>query len=124
MLIFTHDEFGIQRKFFPDLIIDQEITCIDQYILKAIIWHHGEDVQSGHYTVMIKQINDQWIHISDANTNHYSVKFSCSRDDTMVPYLCFYTENETSVNNVPLESESVRVNTDPSNAHMDHLSEH
>ena len=58
LLIFTHDEFGRQRKFSPDLVIDQEITCIDKYKLKAIIWHHGTEIQSGHYTVMIKQSNN------------------------------------------------------------------
>ena len=47
LLIFRFDEFG--RKFSPDLVIDKEITCIDQYKLKAIILHHGTQIQSGHY---------------------------------------------------------------------------
>ena len=124
LLIFTHDEFGRQRKFSPDLVIDQEITCIDKYKLKAIIWHHGTEIQSGHYTVMIKQSNNQWIHISDANTHDYPVKFSCSKNDTMVPYICFYTKDDTDVSNAPIELESVTVNNDPLNTHIDDLSEH
>ena len=45
--------------------------------------------------------NNQWIHISDDKTHDYPVKFSCSRNDTMVPYVCFYTQDDTNISNVP-----------------------
>ena len=102
LIIFTHDDFGNERKLFPDLVINQEITCIDKYKLKAIIWHHGTEIQSGHYTAMIKQSNNQWIHISDDKTHNNPVKFSCSRNDTMVPYICFYTKDDSNVRNAPI----------------------
>ena len=67
---------------------------------------------------MIKQSNNQWIHISDDKTHDYPVKFSCSRNDTMIPYVCFYTKDDTNVRNAAIESESVRLTS-----HMDDLSE-
>ena len=54
---------------------------------------------------MIKQSNNQWFHISDDKTHGYPVKFSCSRNDTMVPYICFYIKDNTNVSNAPIESE-------------------
>ena len=63
--IFSYDEHGRARKFFPDLIIDKEITRIHHYKLKAIIWHHGQNLNSGHYAAMVKQRDQSWIHISD-----------------------------------------------------------
>ena len=126
--IFSHDEFGQQRKFFPDLFIDESITQFAQYKLKGIIWHHGNSIQSGHYTAMIKQRNGQWIHISDTIIDEtcYPIKFHCTRDDKMVPYILFYTKDETNVSNVPLnieesesESESVdfHINRVPKRTH-------
>ena len=99
LLIFTYDSnpnshsFGHKRKIFPNLIVNQEI---DQYSLQGIIWHHGSNVDSGHYTSMIKH-NDTFYHISDADElNNYPVdKFHCTSDDQSVPYLLFYTKNNT-----------------------------
>ena len=73
---------------------------------------------------MIKQSNNQWIHISDDKTHDYPVKFSCSRNDTMIPYICVYTKDDTNISNASIESESVRVINDPLNTHTDDLSEH
>ena len=53
--IYTYDDFGRQRKFFPNLTIDEEITAINHYKLKSIIWHHGQNFNAGHYTAMVKQ---------------------------------------------------------------------
>ena len=90
LLIFTYDSnpnsvtYGHKRKIF--------FQQIDQYSLQGIIWHHGSNVDSGHYTSMIKH-NDTFYHISDAeNLNSYDVKFHCTSDDQSVPYLLFYTK--------------------------------
>ena len=56
---------SMDESFFPNLIIDQEITIRNHYKLKAIIWHHGQNLNSGHYTAMVKQRDQSWIHISD-----------------------------------------------------------
>ena len=108
LIIYSHDEH-ITRKFFPELHINQRITQFAQYNLKAIIWHHGDSLQSGHYTAMVKQRNEQWIHISDTDKGSYPIKFYCREGEESVPYILFYTKAETNVNNVPLsieESES------------------
>ena len=64
---------------------------------------------------MVKQRNDQWIHISDTDDRSYKIKFDSHQQ--AIPYLLFYTKSETIVNNESLntansalESESVDFN--------------
>ncbi len=108
LLIFTYDSdplsvsYGHRRKIFPNLIVDPQI---DQYSLQGIIWHHGSNVDSGHYTSMIKH-NTNWYHISDDNLNSYEPKFQCTSNEQSVPYLLFYTKNNTRLlTNEPLNIE-------------------
>ena len=96
LIIYSYDEFGHQRKFFPNIHVNQHIIQFAQYNLKAIIWHHGDSLQSGHYTVMVKQQNNQWIHISDTNTTTYSIQFDCCQGDESVPYILIYTKNDAN----------------------------
>ena len=101
LLIFTYDAHGNRRKIFPNFIISQHL---DQYSLQSIIWHHGDNLDSGHYTSMVKH-NHRWHHISDTDLDMYPVKFLCERSDEnsqnpMVPYLLFYVKNDLSYQTV------------------------
>ena len=50
LIIYKFDNYG-RRKIFPYLIVDQQL---DQYSLQGIIWHHGNNIDAGHYTSMVK----------------------------------------------------------------------
>merc|ERR1712226_1699637 len=88
-----------RRKLFPNLVVEEHL---DNYTLQAIIWHHGFNMDSGHYTSMIRH-NGNMYHLSDAqNVNCYDVRYGCTSNDYMVPYMLFYTKNDASITDIPL----------------------
>ena len=92
LIIYKFDNYG-RRKLFPNLVIDQEL---DQYRLQGVIWHHGQNIDAGHYTSMVKH-NGCMYHLSDAEQiNKYDVRYYCTPDMNMVPYLLFYAKNDIS----------------------------
>ena len=100
LLIFSYDTYGRRRKLFPGFNVEQQITQFDDFTLQGIIWHHGQSIDSGHYTSMVKH-NERWYHISDTEVDHYEIKFSCQPGEETVPYLLFYKRNNnTNVSNV------------------------
>ena len=91
-----------RRKIFPNFVIDQHL---DRYSLQGVIWHHGSNMDSGHYTCMVKH-NDTMYHLSDAEqVNSYEVRYHSSSHEHMVPYLLFYLKNDTDLSNISLNVE-------------------
>ena len=93
--IFSHDSLGNERKFLPSIVINEHISHFDNFTLEGIIWHHGENVNNGHYTAMVKH-SDTWYHTNDSAIDRSSVKFSCNAGEYMVPYLLFYKRNNSA----------------------------
>ena len=85
---------GVSKKVIPTLIIDEEINVWDTMTLHAIIYHKGEQANSGHYTSGVK-INDRWFLISDSTVLNQEVKLSCTAKDTSVPYILIYKKTRT-----------------------------
>ena len=79
------------NKMFPALHVDQDIALFETFELKGIIYHHGNNLRSGHYTSMIKN-SGQWLHISDSDFHSYPIKFGCKLREASVPYLLFYVK--------------------------------
>ena len=94
--IFTHDIEGNKRKLFPAIEINENVSLFDSFCLQGIVWHHGIDVDHGHYTAMVKN-NETWYHISDTDMISQNVRFSSYPNKIMVPYISFYNRNSSSV---------------------------
>ena len=71
---FTH---GRMKKIIPTLHIDEEISIFGNTMnLHGIIYHEGEQANSGHYTSRVK-VNDRWFLISDSNVMNQD-ELSCA----------------------------------------------
>ena len=114
--IFSYDQYGNSWKKSPSIEIEKDISVFEDYSLQGIIWHHGENLNSGHYTATVKH-NENWYHISD-NKVSYDVKFSCNAGDDMVPYLLFYSKNISGLSNnerMVIENADIETNPGPVN---------
>ena len=104
---------GISKKIIPRLNIDEEIHIWDTMTLHAIIYHQGEQANSGHYTSAVK-INDSWFMISDSIVSNQDVKLSCSAEDTSVPYVLIYKKKTDAIDCVQSSVSDTPANYDPS----------
>ena len=82
----------------PNLTIDEEvITAWGKIKLHAIVYHHGYDICSGHYTAGIK-MNETWFSVDDTRVSK-NVKFTCTPHDSKqsCPYLLIYKKDSDVV---------------------------
>jgi ubiquitin carboxyl-terminal hydrolase 10 len=69
-----------------------------RYTLYGVLYHHGESLNSGHYTVDVLHRNrhgiEEWLHINDRNVSAVQLKevfrLSNERTDDRCAYLLFY----------------------------------
>ena len=67
LVIFRYDQStGVMRKLVPNITIETEIENVLLGTLKlhAIIYHHGDTPNSGHYTAAVKY-GEQWYSVND-----------------------------------------------------------
>ena len=90
LCIFTYDSVnGTVRKIVPRLTIDDEIHLWGNTMsLHAVIYHQGEECNSGHYTAGVR-IEDQWFLTNDSSITN-EVKLKCTDKDLVVPYILVY----------------------------------
>ena len=69
---------GIKTKIFPAIQVNEKL---DELSLQGIIWHHGDKMDTGHYTAMVKH-DGIWYHTNDQNIYDYPV----NRVYTIVTY--------------------------------------
>ena len=102
--IFRFNLDGTSRKIHPSLNVPQDIN---QLPLQAIIWHHGETLNCGHYTATVKH-NGRWYHLNDTVIEEDYLKFFCNQydDDKMTPYLLFYGKGDISSTRASLNIEA------------------
>ena len=85
------------HKLVPNLQIELEIENIllGTLTLHAIVYHHGNTPRSGHYTSAVKY-NNTWFLVDDQRISNV-VRFTCTMDDYMVPYLLIYKKKTGAV---------------------------
>ena len=75
------------RKITPNIIINEELTCVDTYELIGIVWHTGESANSGHYVSNVK-VNGVWYLTNDTLVTRELKRYIPSSKE--VPYILFY----------------------------------
>jgi len=83
------------RKVIPEITIENRIDNIllGTLQLQAVIFHHGETANSGHYTSAVKY-GEQWFSVDDAIVNPiHNPNFNCKVNDHIVPYLLIYKKS-------------------------------
>ena len=93
--IYTADVYGQRSKIFPNILIDQEITRYECFKLQGIIWHHGDNWDSGHYTADVK-VDDVWYSTNDTVINE-GATFECNSNSTISPYIIVYKKRNNRV---------------------------
>ena len=91
---------GTTKKVIPSVIIDNEIRVFDDLTLQGIIWHHGYNANTGHYTSSV--IADyRWFSISDTDV-HEGQRFHFSLNNYTVPYILVYKKRNYLLCPLPL----------------------
>ena len=91
------------KKIIPNLIIDEEISLWGNTMtLHAIVYHEGEQSNSGHYTSGVK-MNNTWFMISDLVVLNQQ-KLTCSERDSSVPYILIYKKRSDVITFLPNSS--------------------
>jgi len=104
---FIYTDEGLKKitkpmEYSMDLLLDRELLfnrgktgSARQYKLFAVVFHHGEKAEGGHYTVDIFH-GGQWVHVDDTKitpvNNDHVLNFLPPR----VPYLLFYRRWDTT----------------------------
>ena len=102
-------------KIIPNLNIEENISCYGNLTLHAIVYHEGNEANSGHYTCDVK-VNNKWFEISDTTVKEKRDKnFSCRQTDYRVPYIVMYKKNNGESNNVQQDMPIIELETPPSN---------
>ena len=94
------------KKIIPKLHIDEEISIFGNTMnLHGIIYHEGEQANSGHYTSRVK-VNDRWFLISDSNVMDQDEQSRALIGTTNVPYMLIYKKksNITSFSSVAINN--------------------
>ncbi|XP_066930953.1 uncharacterized protein [Clytia hemisphaerica] len=109
LVIFCYDQTtGRLKKLVPNLNIETEIenVLLGTLELQAIVYHHGNTPDSGHYTSVVKY-NEQWYSVND---DHVTVikgdEFNCKISDKIVPYVLIYKKCNREIDSLPLNSDN------------------
>ena len=122
--IYTEDANG-KTKIKPKITIDKVINHGGEFDLKRIIWHHGKNWDSGHYTADVK-INDTWYNTNDTEIKvRQSTVFKsyCNTKEEIyeVPYIIVYERRNNQLVpfvNTPAATSTSTANTVPSNDYV------
>ena len=98
VLIFRHNKSGRERQYTPNLNIEQDLFLFEKYKLQVIVWYHGENIQTSHYTVMSKG-KTRSVHLSDDTVGLHPIQFESYLNDRMAPYLLFYSKQSSNTSN-------------------------
>ena len=80
---------GINKKFIPDLGIDEEISLWgNRMVLSGVIYHEGEQSHRGLFTSGVN-LDNTWFLISDTIILRQQ-KLQCSSNDISVPYVLIF----------------------------------
>lgn len=83
-------------KFEENLYIDESILSKAKsplqskernYTLHSIIQHHGNDINSGHYTSLVRFGKDVWYNFNDENVSKYTTKESLGEQAYILIYI-------------------------------------
>ena len=76
--------------------------------LQAIIFHHGDAANSGHYTANVKY-GESWYSVNDHRvTPIQNDSFYCSVNDDIVPYLLIYNKSNKESVSTSMQSKSTK----------------
>ena len=106
VLIFRHNKSGRERQYTPNLNIEPDLFLFEKYKLQVIVWHHGENIQTSHYTVMSKG-KTRSVHLSEVGL--HPIQFESYLNDRMAPYLLCYCKQSTNTSNTLRDSNIYRV---------------
>ena len=107
--IFKYVE-GAIKKMIPTLMIDEEIYLWGNTItLHAIIYHVGQQANSGHYTSSVR-VNDTWFLISDSRVLLEQPKLSFTHRDSSVPYILIYKKRTGVIIRTPISTNTTSDN--------------
>ena len=109
LVIFRYDQTtGSLKKLVPNLNIETEIenVLLGTLKLQAIIYHHGETPNSGHYSAVVKY-DKQWYSVNDEHvTLINSEEFNCKASDKIVPYVLIFKKCNQEVVPMPMNSDN------------------
>ena len=95
---------GAIKKMIPTLRIDEEIYLWGNTMtLHAIIYHVGQQANSGHYTSSVR-VNDTWFLISDSIVLLEQPKLSFTHRDSSVPYILIYKKRTDMIIRTPIST--------------------
>jgi ubiquitin C-terminal hydrolase len=78
----------IPSKFLTpslDLAVKNGVVCCPEYEIKAVVEHHGECVNAGHYTCVVKGIRG-WVSVDDRIVRPVSEDFVRNRNAYILLY--------------------------------------
>ena len=94
--MFSYDRINLtSRKLVPDVKIEAEFenVLLGTVSLQAIVFHHGDAANSGHYTSAVKY-GQIWYSINDDKVSRIdNPDFNCRVKDDIVPYLLIYKKS-------------------------------
>ena len=78
----------------------------DHFDLQAVIWHHGDTFEHGHYTCDVN-IDGAWYHINDTTYNTSDVTFESKPGESRAPYIILYKKRiKKSTGNISMNNEN------------------
>ena len=92
--LFRWDDNYQPYKVTPNITINEELTCFDNFELFGIIWHSGLTVDSGHYISNVK-INGQWFLTDDTKVEPGLKHYDPNSLINEAPYILVYKKKIT-----------------------------
>ncbi|XP_066911966.1 uncharacterized protein [Clytia hemisphaerica] len=109
LVIFGFDQNTfVSKKLAPNLNVETQFdnVLLGKLHLQAIVYHHGNSANSGHYTAVVKY-GETWYRVDDESVVPIpNVQSQYKVDDRSVPYLLIYKKTSGEMPTTPIENKS------------------
>ncbi|KAI9209789.1 uncharacterized protein BJ171DRAFT_485030 [Polychytrium aggregatum] len=89
-----HVSYPLTLKLTPDILSPGWSEALPEYQLFAVIYHHGQYTNGGHYTCDVMREYGDWLRMDDELVTFITADEVCEEKPDRQPYLLFYRSSK------------------------------